>query len=119
MKTEDLVLDESGKGEIVKEIGEVFPNVGVSIFPQAFVVETVHLCDLAGLVVSAEDGDTLGVSNFQADEECDSLYRVVSTVDIVTWDRSARGARARELCVRTHEEVIRIGVGPSDAEELH
>ena len=84
MQTEDLVLDEGGKGKVVEEVGEVFPDIGIAVFSQAFVVETVHLCDLAGLVVSAEDGDTLGVADFQANKECDSLDRVVATVDIIT-----------------------------------
>ena len=47
MKAEDLVLDEGGEGQEVEEVGEVFPDVGIAILSQAFVVETVHLSDLA------------------------------------------------------------------------
>jgi hypothetical protein len=84
VQTEDLVLNEGGEGKVVEEVGEVFPNIGVAVFSQAFVVESIHLCNLTGLVVSAKDGDTLGVANFQANKESDGFDGVVSTVDIIT-----------------------------------
>jgi ribosome-binding ATPase YchF (GTP1/OBG family) len=97
VQTEDLVLDEGGKGKVVEEVGEVFPDIGIAVFSQAFVVETVHLCDLAGLVVSAEDGDTLGIADFQANKECNSLDRVVATVDIITLIGQSSGGQKRVL----------------------
>jgi hypothetical protein len=42
-----LVIDEGSKGKEVKQIGEEAPHVGVSIFSQAFIVESVHLRDLS------------------------------------------------------------------------
>lgn len=84
MQTEDLVFDQSSEGEIVEEVGEVFPHVGVAVFAEALVIEAVDLRDLSGLVVSTEDGDTLGVTDLQADQEGHSLNGVVATVDIVT-----------------------------------
>lgn len=53
VKTEYLIVDESGQRKVVEEVCEVFPDVGVAIFPQAFVVEAVDLSDLAGFVVSS------------------------------------------------------------------
>jgi hypothetical protein len=64
MQAEDLVLDESGKGEEVEEVGEVFPDICVAILSEAFVVETIDLGDLAGFVIATEDGDALGVADF-------------------------------------------------------
>lgn len=34
-------------------------------------------------MVAAEDGNALGVSDLQGDEQCDCLNRVVSTVDVI------------------------------------
>ena len=42
---------------------EVFPDIGVSVFPQTFVVKSVDLSDLTGLVVPSQDGDALAVPN--------------------------------------------------------
>lgn len=32
VKTEDLIIDKSGEGEVIEEVGKVFPNISVSIF---------------------------------------------------------------------------------------
>lgn len=83
MQTEDLVLDESGEGEEVEEVGEVLPDVGVAVLAETLVVEAVDLRDLARLVVAAEDGDALGVADLEGDEQGDCLDGVVATVDVV------------------------------------
>lgn len=89
MKAENLVLNQSGEREIVEEVGEVLPNVRISVFTQAFVVKSVDLCDLSRFMVSTKNCDALRVTNFQSNKECDGLNRVVSTVNIVTWFQSA------------------------------
>ena len=91
-KSTDLVLDESGEGEVVEQIGEVSPYVGVSVLPQTFVVETVNLSDLTRFVVSSEDGDTVAVPQLHRDEESDGLDGIVSSVYVIS-----------------HEEVVGIG----------
>lgn len=64
VETEDLVVDEGGEGKVVEEIGKVLPNICISIFSEALVVKSINLSDLAGFVVTTEDGDSLGVSYF-------------------------------------------------------
>ena len=91
-KSTDLVLDESREGEVVEQIGEVSPNISVSVLPQAFVVETVNLGDLARFVVASEDGDAVAVPQLHRDEESDSLDGIVPSVHIIA-----------------HEEVVGIG----------
>jgi hypothetical protein len=46
MEAEDLVVDKSGKGEVIEEVCKVFPDIRIAIFSETFVVETVHLRDL-------------------------------------------------------------------------
>jgi hypothetical protein len=67
VEAEDLVVNECGEGEVVEEIGEVFPDVGIAIFSETLVVEAVDLGDLAGFVVTTEDCDALRVSDFESD----------------------------------------------------
>lgn len=42
-----MAVDESGEGKEVEQVGEVFPDVLVSVLPDALVVESVNLSDLA------------------------------------------------------------------------
>lgn len=99
VKAKDLVVDESGEGEVVEDIGEVFPDVGIAVFSQALVIKPVDLGDLPGLVVPSQNGDALWVSDLESNEQGDSLDRVVASVDVITyWTGSAstQGGSFRE-----------------------
>lgn len=64
VKTEDLILDQGGERQEIEKIGEVLPDIRISVFPEALVVKAVDLGDLTRLVIASQDGDALGVSNF-------------------------------------------------------
>jgi hypothetical protein len=68
VQAENLVVNESSEGEIVEEVGEVFPDISIAVFPQTFVVKAVDLGDLSTLVVPSKDGDSGRVSDFQGDK---------------------------------------------------
>lgn len=84
MKTEDLIINQSSQREVIEEVGEVFPDIGVSIFAKAFVVETIDLSDLSGLMVTSEDGNTVRVSDLESDEKGNGFNRVITSVNVVT-----------------------------------
>lgn len=84
VQAEDLVVNQGGERKVVEKVGKVLPDVGITILAQALIVEAVYLCDLARLVVAAQNGDAVGVSDLEGDKQSDSLDGVVSTIDIVT-----------------------------------
>jgi len=102
MQAKDLVFNQSGERKVVKEIGKVFPDIGVAVLSQAFVVKAVHLCDLAGFVIATEDGYAGRIAYLERDEEGDGLDGKVATIDIVT-----------------HEQIIGVWIGTANLEELH
>lgn len=57
------------EGEIIEQVCEVLPNIGVTIFPEALVIEAVHLCDLSALVVPSEDCDALSEAYLKQEEK--------------------------------------------------
>jgi hypothetical protein len=83
MQTEDLVVDQGSKREVVEEVREVLPDVRVAVLAQAFIIEAVDLGDLAGLVVATKDGDALWVSDLERNEEGNSLNREIASINIV------------------------------------
>lgn len=68
-----LGVDQRRERQVVEEVGEVLPHVGVAVLPQTLVVEAVHLRDLPALVVSPQDGDALAVANLHAATEDDRI----------------------------------------------
>jgi hypothetical protein len=83
VETKDLAVDKSGEGEVIEKVGEILPDIGVSIFTEALVIEAVDLCDLAGFVVSAEDRDSLWVSNLESNEEGNGLDGVITSINVI------------------------------------
>jgi hypothetical protein len=83
VQAEDLVVNQGGEREVVEEVCEVLPDIGVAVLSEALVVEAVNLCDLAGLVVSAQDGNALWVADLERDEEGHGLDGEVTPIDVV------------------------------------
>lgn len=59
---EYLVVDDHAQREIIEHVGEMVPNAGIPIFPRALGIEAIRLSDSAGLVVSTDQMNTVGVS---------------------------------------------------------
>lgn len=66
VKAEDGVLHQSGQREVVEHVGEVLPHVRVAVLAEAFVIEPVHLRDLARLVVASKDGHPMWIPHLAA-----------------------------------------------------
>ena len=60
------------------------PCISVAIFGNALVIETIHLCNLSGFVVSPEKHNPLTVLEFQQQQTGQSLQTVVAPVYKVT-----------------------------------
>jgi hypothetical protein len=88
VEAEDLVIDEGSKREVVEQVCEELPDVGIAIFAQALVVEAVHLCDLSRFMVTAQDGDSGRISNFEGNEKCDGFDGVVASINVVACSSS-------------------------------
>ena len=101
MEAENLVFDDSSQGQVIEQLSELLPDVGVTVLPQALVVETVDLGDLSRLVIASQDRDTVLEAHLERDEKSDRLDTVVTAIDIVT-----------------HEEVVRIRGLPANLEKL-
>jgi len=54
-----LSVYQGSERQVVKQICEVLPDVGIAILPETLVVEAIHLSDLSRLMVPTQDGDSL------------------------------------------------------------
>lgn len=63
MHAEHLVINDGRQTEVVEDFRAVSPNVDGAILLEALIIETVHLSDLAGFVVSADQGNSVRISH--------------------------------------------------------
>ena len=84
METEDLVLNKSSERKIIKEISKVLPDVLITVFAHALLVETVNLGDGSTFVVSAKKSYTRRVPYLQSNHQRYCFYTVVAAVDVIT-----------------------------------
>jgi hypothetical protein len=68
VEAEDLVVDKGSEGEVIEEVGKVFPYVRIAVLSKTLVVEAVDLSDLTGFVIAAKDCDALRVADFESNE---------------------------------------------------
>ncbi len=61
--TSYLSINQRSEWQVVEQVCEVLPDVGVAVLPQALVVEAVDLRDLPRLVVPSQDGDSFLETN--------------------------------------------------------
>lgn len=52
MHAKNLAVDDSREGEVVEYFGAVPPDRDGTVFPEALVIEAIHLRDLPRLVVT-------------------------------------------------------------------
>ena len=60
-----LAVNERGKWQVVKEIGEVLPDVRVAVLAQTLIIEAVDLRDLTTLVVATQNCDAVFKTNLK------------------------------------------------------
>lgn len=64
VKTEKLIFNNCSEGQEVEQFGETFPDIWVTVFPAAFVIESINLSDLSAFMVSSEDCDSIFIPHF-------------------------------------------------------
>jgi hypothetical protein len=83
MQAKDLVVDKGSERKVVKEVGKIFPDVGVAILSKTLIVKAVDLSDLSGFVVATEDGQAFWEANLHANKEGNGFDRVIAAIDVV------------------------------------
>ena len=81
--TEDLIVDDTAQREIVEHVRKVMPDRRIAVFPRAFGVEAVELCDTSALMVSSDEMNSVGVSELETYEETNGLNTEEPTVHVV------------------------------------
>lgn len=63
MHTEDFVINQCRKAEVIENFGAIPPHIHGSIFPQTFIIESINLCDLSAFMISSNQCDAIWVAH--------------------------------------------------------
>jgi len=107
VNAEDLAFYNGSNSEEIEHFGAVLPGVGVTILAHGLVVETVHLGDLACLVVSSEQSDMARVLQFEAEEILEGLNGIEPAIDKITHEDVA-GVWDVTALVKEFEQVMEL-----------
>lgn len=77
------ILNYNAQRQKVKHVRKVGPDVRRAVFPHAFSIESIGLCNGARFMVASDKLYAVGVPKFQACEERDGLYTEQTAVDII------------------------------------
>ena len=121
MDAKHPAVDDGPEAHVVKHLAAVAPHARAAVLFHALVVEAVHLGDLSGFVVAADEGHAVRVADFEREEEQEGLDRVEAAVDIVACRKPSQCVSLfclNERETRTEEEVVCVGTLTADAEQL-
>jgi len=90
MYTEYPSIHHSAQAQVIENITTISPNIARPIFPLTLVVKAVNLGDLSGLVITSDQGDSVGIPDFEEKKEYESLNGVEASINKVTWETQSR-----------------------------
>lgn len=91
MYAEHPPVHHRAQGEIVEDFAAPPPDVTAAVLALTLVVEAVNLGDLPRLMVPANEGDALGISDLQCEQEQERLDAVKPPINEIAY-----GGRANE-----------------------
>jgi hypothetical protein len=109
MHTQHPAVHQRRQREIIKNFRAIPPSVCISILSLAFVVEPVHLGDLARLVVASEQSNVGGKAGFQQHEKGEDFQGVVPAVYKIAHE-DVVGLRDGTSCVKELQEVMKLAM---------
>lgn len=87
MDTEDLVVNDSSKWQVIEDVCAISPNIEWPIFPETFVVEPINLGDLSAFMVASDKRDEIGISDLVSKEQQEGLDAIEASVYEITQEQ--------------------------------
>jgi hypothetical protein len=69
MNTKHPPIDQGCQAQVIKDLAAIPPDGGGAVLAHTFVIEPVHLSDLSRLVVPSNQGDPIGIPDFEGQQE--------------------------------------------------
>lgn len=74
MNAKYLALYDSPDRHVIKHVAEHLPRIGIAILPDDLVIKPINLGDLPGLVVAPQQGNILGIPDFEQHKQQNGVH---------------------------------------------
>lgn len=107
MHSKDRVVNHGSQRQIVKHVGEIAPHIGRAKLARTLGEKTVHLRDLARLVIAAQQSDAMRIAQFQNTQQRDGFNTVISTIDKIA-QKQVVDVRRRTRNLENLQQVVKL-----------
>lgn len=107
MDAENLSFNDGSNTKIVENFGAVLPRVGITILSDGLIVESIDSSNLSCLVITSEEGNVSWILELKAEQELESLNRVVASVNEVTHEDIA-SVRDLTSLIKELQEIMEL-----------
>lgn len=83
MHTKHSSINHCSQTQIIKNITTIPPNINAPVFSLTFIVESIYLGDLARFVITADESDSIWITDFEEKKKEERLNGVETAVDEV------------------------------------
>jgi hypothetical protein len=84
VNAENFSFNDGSDTKIIEYFCAVLPRVGISVFSNGLIIESVDGGDLSSLMVSSEESNVSWVLQLEAEQELEGLDRVESSVNEIS-----------------------------------
>jgi hypothetical protein len=65
MNRKNPIINDGGQADVIKELAAVSPDIGITELPQALIVKSVYLGDLAALMIASDQRHSIRIAHLQ------------------------------------------------------
>lgn len=84
MSPENLPFHNSGEWDVVEQISQHFPDIGVLVLTLALICKPIIASDASRLVISPEQSQPVLVPHLKGEQQAHRFDGIVTTIDIVS-----------------------------------
>lgn len=78
------IINKGSDGKIVKNLGEILPDIGTSIFSLTFIIKAVNLSDCSTFMIPSKNSDPILISDLVSQQKTESFHALIASIHVIS-----------------------------------